>query len=135
MYVCMHACMHACTRAHARTHTHTCRDCDALTKANVHTHTLDRWGVSFTRWTTSGDLPGGRGSQILDFVTRHLTKGSEGEEVAWAVVDSERLGKGYEEEGALMMEVLLLQQSVLVGEQGYTDDLARATVGILMGQD
>ena len=50
-------------------------------------------------------------------------------------MDSERLGKGYEEEGALMMEVLLLQQSVLVGEQGYTDDLARATVGILMGQD
>ena len=127
--------MYTPSRAHTRARTHTCRDCDALTKANVHTHTLDRWGVSFTRWTTSGDLPGGRGSQILDFVTRQLPLGSGGEEVAWAVVDSERLGKGYEEEGALMMEVLLLQQSVLVGEQGYTDDLARATVGILMGQD
>ena len=31
-----------------------------------------RWGVHFTRWTTTGDLKGGRAAQILDFVNRYL---------------------------------------------------------------
>ena len=93
--------------------------------------TLGRWGVRFSRWITTADLQGGRAAQILDFVTRNL--GSE--DVAWAVVDGERLGKEYTEEGALMMEVLLRQQSVVVGGDGYSDFLARATLKILMGED
>lgn len=43
--------------------------------------------------------------------------------------------QGYEEEGALMMEVLLQQRSVVIGADGYTDQLARATLEILMGED
>jgi hypothetical protein len=93
--------------------------------------TLGRWGVRFSRWITTADLQGGRGAQILDFVTRKL--GNEG--VAWAVVDGERMGKDYNEEGALMMEVLLRQQSVVVDGDGYSDELARATLEILMGED
>jgi hypothetical protein len=46
--------------------------------------------------------------------------------VAWS--------QGYNEEGALMMEVLLQQRSVVVGADGYTDQLARATLEILMGE-
>jgi len=98
--------------------------------------TLGRWGVHFTRWTTTADKQGGRGAQILDFVTRHLQASGGGDEgMPWAVVDGEKLGKEYDEEGALMMEVLLRQQSVLVGADGYSDELARATLHILMGED
>ena len=93
--------------------------------------TLGRWGVRFSRWITTADLQGGRAAQILDFVTRTLGN----ESVAWAVVDGERMGKEYNEEGALMMEVLLRQQSVVVGGDGYSDELARATLEILMGED
>lgn len=39
------------------------------------------------------------------------------------------------EEGALMMEVLLRQNLIVVGAEGYTDCLARSTLEILMGED
>ena len=41
----------------------------------------------------------------------------------------------HHEEGALMMQVLLRQHSVVVGTDGYTDDLARSTLEILMGEE
>jgi IS5 family transposase len=51
------------------------------------------------------------------------------------VVDVETFGRQYDEEGALMMEVLLRQQSVVVADEGYTDAMARVTLEILMGED
>ena len=40
---------------------------------------LAQFGLSFSRWTTTNSLPGGRASQILDFIAN--------EDRNWAVVD------------------------------------------------
>jgi hypothetical protein len=47
-------------------------------------------------------IKGGRGAQILDFVTRQMQAsggglGGHGQEVCWAVVDGEVLGKEHDE--------------------------------------
>ncbi len=50
--------------------------------------------MHFTRWTTTAEMRGGSGAQILDFVTRHLhTPGAGVGEVPWAVLDDQSLGK------------------------------------------
>ena len=52
--------------------------------------------MRFSRWTTTAELQGGEGAQILDFVTRQLkTPGVSvaGEDVPWAVLDAQHLGK------------------------------------------
>ena len=50
--------------------------------------------MHFTRWTTTAEMRGGSGAQILDFVTRQLhTPGAGVGEVPWAVLDADSLGK------------------------------------------
>lgn len=79
---------------------------------------LNRWGIDFVRWVTTGDLPGGRSSQILEFVTKHVKEG------AWAVVDSEGVGR----QDGLMMEMLLHSRCVVAPLFGPRDALEAAKI-------
>jgi hypothetical protein len=79
---------------------------------------LNRWGIDFVRWVTTGDLPGGRSSQILEFVTKHVKEGG------WAVVDSEGVGR----QDGLMMEMLLHSRCVVAPLFGPRSALEAAKI-------
>jgi hypothetical protein len=87
---------------------------------------LARWGVTAARWTTTAELPGGRGAQILDFITRHL-----GNDMSVAVVDTEPLGS----EDGTMMQMMLRQQLVKVAPRGLGREEARRALALLAGEN
>ena len=67
---------------------------------------LNRRGVYFTRWITISELPGGRSSQILDFVVKNV------QDQNWVVIDSHGVGQAT----GLMMEMLLHSRSIIAPE-------------------
>jgi hypothetical protein len=87
---------------------------------------LNRWGLSYTRWITTGEMPGGRSSQILDFVTRNKVGES------WVVIDSSGVGQI---DGPIMMQLLYGRCCVVDARAGLTAEIAMTAAKILLGLD
>uniref|UniRef100_A0A7S0RZJ5 FCP1 homology domain-containing protein n=1 Tax=Chlamydomonas leiostraca TaxID=1034604 RepID=A0A7S0RZJ5_9CHLO len=88
---------------------------------------LQPYGLTFTRWTTTLDLDGTRGSQILHFVSQNAAQVGE-----WAVVDDEPLLRAAAP-GSLMEGVVAARAVKTDGAVGMTAADADALIAILTG--